>query len=166
MDFPRIKMLIPLLFGIILATSGCGNKDDSSPSTYDAHSSSYSNSSYANSYDENEVDESEIEEINQEKQDVIDAQDDLNRSVQALSYGDWRNDIPTVQQKLRDLEDVNDQLNSLDSAAASDMDWEIQRMKRELSRLEEENWQEVVPDLESTNRAIEGASDDIGSSID
>lgn len=166
MDFLRDKMVIPFLFGITIATSGCGNNDHSSPSFYDAPSSTYSNSSYTNSYGEDEVDESEVEEINQAKQDVIDAQDDLNRSVQSLSYGDWKNDLPAVQQKLRDLEDVNDQLNTLDSAAASDMDWEIQRMKRELSRLEEENWREVVPDMENANRSIEWASDDIESSID
>jgi hypothetical protein len=108
----------------------------------------------------------EHEEINQAKQDVIDAQDDLNKSVRALSYGDWKDDLPTVKRKLLDLESANDDLNSLDDDAGSDLDWEISRMKRELNRLEEENWQDVVPDIESRNRSIESESDDIESSIE
>ena len=106
------------------------------------------------------------ERIAQAKRDVVDAQYDLNRSVRALSYGDWDNDLPTAQRRLRALEDANSNLSALDSSAASDMDWEIQRMKRDMRRLEDENWRDVVPDIERRNRSLNWESDDLESSID
>jgi hypothetical protein len=63
------------------------------------------------------------------------------------------------------LEDANSNLNDLDSSAAADMDWEIQRMKRDVRRIEDENWRDVVPDIESRNRALNWESDNIESSI-
>lgn len=110
--------------------------------------------------------ELEKERIAQAKRDVVDAQYDLNRSVRALSYGDWENDLPTAQRRLRALEDANSNLSALDSSAASDMDWEIQRMKRDMRRLEDENWRDVVPDIERRNRSLNWESDDLESSGD
>ena len=110
--------------------------------------------------------ELERERIAQAKRDVVDAQYDLNRSVRALSHGDWDNDLPTAQRRLRALEDANSNLSALDSSAASDMDWEIQRMKRDMRRLEDENWRDVVPDIERRNRSLNWESDDLESSID
>jgi hypothetical protein len=143
--------------------------NDSDSST---HGQTYSLGANANepkfsdySDDSADFDESEIESINQAKQEVIDAQSDLNRSVKSLSDGDWENDLPTVQRRLRALEDANSNLNDLDSSAAADMDWEIQRMKRDVRRIEDENWRDVVPDIESRNRALNWESDNIESSI-
>lgn len=110
--------------------------------------------------------ELERQEIADAKRAVVDAQYDLDRSVRNLSYGDWENDLPTVQRRLRALEDANSQLSSVDSSAASDMDWEISRMQRELRRLEDENWRDVVPDIEQRNRSVGWESDNIESSID
>ena len=88
------------------------------------------------------------------RDDVLSAQDDLNRSVRRLSNNDWREDLPTVQRRLRSLGDANDRLNAVDPGAGSNLDFEISRMKRETRRLEDENWRDVVPDLERRNRAI------------
>ena len=110
-----------------------------------------------------EVDEQRITDA---KQAVVDAQYDLNRSVRSLSYGDWENDLPTVQRRLRALENANSDLGSVDGAAAAEMDWEIRRMKREMGRLDDENWRSVVPDIERRNRSISWESDNLESSME
>lgn len=68
--------------------------------------------------------------------------------------------------RLRDLEDANDQLGSLDPAAADDMDWEVRRMRSEMDRLYSENWRHVVPSLDVITQDIEYAGDDMEASLD
>lgn len=118
----------------------------------------------ADSYDSYAA-EQERQRVADAKRAVVDAQYDLNRSVRSLSYGNWENDLPTVQRRLRALEGANSDLSSVDSAAAADMDREISRMKREMRRLEDENWRDVVPEIERRNRSIGWESDNLESSI-
>lgn len=105
-------------------------------------------------------------EIRDARERVLAAQDDLNRSVRRLSDNDWENDLPTVKRRLRDLEEANQQLGSVDYNASSSMDFEISRMKRETRRLDDENWRDVVPDLERRNRSISFEADMMQSSSD
>jgi len=122
--------------------------------------------------DAEEIQENEIsfyqqlenERITRAKRDVVDAQHDLNRSVRRLANGEWDQDLPTVQKRLRNLENATADLSAVDSAAAADMEWEVGRMKREVRRLETENWRDVVPDVERRNRSLNWESDDLESS--
>ena len=106
----------------------------------------------------------ENERIARAKREVVEAQYDLNRSVRRLSNGNWDQDLPTVQRRLRNLENATADLSAVDSAAAADMEWEVGRMKREVRRLETENWRDVVPDVERRNRNLNWESDDLESS--
>lgn len=105
-------------------------------------------------------------EINQAKQNVIDAQYEFNKSIKSLSYDDWENQPLSIEKKLKNLQYTNDTLNSLDSSAGAEMEWEIRKMKREMQRLDDENWQYVAPDIERRNRHLNWEADNIDFSID
>jgi hypothetical protein len=90
------------------------------------------------------------------RRDVLDAQDDLNSAVRRLSSGDWGSDIDRVKRRLNDREDAN---NRYSAAGGSDnLGSDIDRMRSQLRRLESDDWREVVPDIQRTNRSMDSES--------
>lgn len=97
------------------------------------------------------------------RQEALDAQDRLRRSMRDLQYGDWQSTIPEVQDRIRRMDRAAADLESLDpgNSAASDLAWEARRLKREADRLGSENWRDVVPDLEHRERRLSWEADDL-----
>jgi hypothetical protein len=90
---------------------------------------------------------------------VLNAQDDLNSAVRRLSDGDWDNDIGRVKRSLNDLEDANNRYSS--SGGSSNLGSDIDRMRSQIRRLESDNWREVVPDIQRTNRSMDFESNSL-----
>lgn len=97
------------------------------------------------------------------RQEALDAQDRLRRSMRDLQYGDWQSTIPEVQDRIRRMDRAAADLESLDpgNSTASDLAWEARRLKREADRLQSENWRDVVPDLEHRERRLSWEADDL-----
>lgn len=92
----------------------------------------------------------------QARRDILNAADDLNSAVRKLNDGDWENDLSRVKRRLNDLEDANDRYSA--SGGNSNLGSDIDQMRSQLRRLESDNWREVVPDIQRTNRAIDTES--------
>ena len=50
-----------------------------------------------------------------------------------------------------------------DNPAVQDLRYEVDKMKRETRRLDDENWRGVVPDLDRSSRNIDYGTDDLDS---
>jgi hypothetical protein len=87
------------------------------------------------------------------------AQDDLRASVRRLNNGNWEDNLPQVQRRLRNLEFALDNYEAEDADGASSLRWEADRMRRDLQRLDSEDWAGVVPDINRRSRSIEWESD-------
>jgi len=92
----------------------------------------------------------------QARRDILNATDDLNSAVRKLNDGDWESDLSRVKRRLNDLEDANDRYSA--SGGNSNLGSDIDQMRSQLRRLESDNWREVVPDIQRTNRAIDTES--------
>lgn len=126
---------------------------------------------YEDGYDDSEEDpdgdeveyDFERERAEQARRDVEWAQQDLDRSVRNLQTGDWENELPTVQRRLRQLDYATQDLHSADpeGSGASNLQYEVDRMQRDMRRLESEDWRQVVPDIDRGNRNIGYETDNI-----
>lgn len=92
---------------------------------------------------------------------LLEAQQDLNRSVRRLQDDEWASDVPSVRRRLRELEDAADDYSRFDTRGVSDIQWEARRMKSELRRFDSEDWRDVVPDVERRNRRIGWETDEL-----
>ncbi len=93
------------------------------------------------------------------RRDLLDAQDDLNSAVRRLSNGDWDGDFERVRRRLNDLEDANNRYSAY--GGNSNLGSDIDRMRSQLRRLESDDWREVVPDIQRTNRSIDFESNSL-----
>lgn len=166
---PMDKWILISFFGILFC-AGCGNSDrreigqteltTSEPTKYHAPSAGI------DLYERAQIDPhfgSDNPEYNQQRdsarRDILNAQDDLNSAVRKLNDGDWDNDLGRVKRRLNDLEDANDRYSA--AGGNSNLGPDIDRMRSQLRRLESDDWREVVPDIQRTNRSIDFESNSL-----
>lgn len=73
--------------------------------------------------------------------------------------------MPDIRRRARDLEAAVSDLEATDAEGAGNLRYEVDRMNREVRRLEYENWQDVSPDLDRRTRSLGYEVDSLDSSI-
>lgn len=120
-------------------------------------------SPYFGSFDDSSDEDEPNYAVQSARQEALDAQHRLRRSMRDLQYGDWQSTMPEVQDRIRRMDRAAADLESLDpgNSTASDLAWEARKLKREADRLESENWRDVVPDLEHREGRLSWEADDL-----
>jgi hypothetical protein len=87
--------------------------------------------------------------VDRAKRKFEDAADDLRRSVRGLQTNDWDSQMGVIGRRLRGADDALSDLERMRSGDYSVMEARdnLDRMRRDMRRLHDENWREVAPDL-------------------
>jgi hypothetical protein len=87
--------------------------------------------------------------VDRAKREFEEAADDLRRSVRGLQINDWDSQMGVINRRLRGADDALSDLERLrpgDSSLSEARD-NLDRMRRDMRRLHDENWRDVAPDL-------------------
>jgi hypothetical protein len=87
--------------------------------------------------------------VDRAKREFEDAADDLRRSVRGLQTNDWDSQMGAIGRRLRGADDALSDLERMRPGDSSVMEARdnLDRMRRDIRRLHDENWREVVPNL-------------------